>query len=178
MKIEQVHFENIRPASWRTTHLLKPDMKCLVDSLRQGWLAPLVVQESTSVIIDGFSRWYAAQTSKHLLKRDAGMVPVTFVDVDDIDARLMHVRLNRTKGYVIPKYLSGTVRDILISKKYTVEELMKMLHMSADEMALLRDGSLLNHKKIADYEYSKSWVPIESKVGETPVLERPPNSDG
>lgn len=178
MEILDVDLKSLRPAEWRTTYMLKPDMRCLIDSLRMGWTAPLLIQRGSSTIIDGFSRWYVAQTAKPIIKRDAGIVPVTYVDVDDVEARVLHIIVNRANGSVVPKYLSNAVRDILISKKYTPEDLMKKLHMSPDEMSLLVDGSLFNRRKIAEYEYSKSWVPIESREGEKPVLERPPNADG
>lgn len=167
----------LTPATWRSTYVLKPDVKLLATSLIDyGWISPIIVTKS-GLIIDGYQRASLALTNKTILRRDDGMVPVTVVDVDEIDARLMHVRLNRARGLVVPKYLSRLVKDVLRSKKYDHETLKKMLGMGVDEFDLLLEGDLLKSRDIANHTFSKAWTPIESNGKEIPVIERPPNAD-
>lgn len=177
MKIEELHFENVRPAYWRVTHMLKPDMKTLLDSvLQHGWTAPIVVQKSTSIIIDGFSRWVVAQ-AKPVVKRDKGMIPVVSIDVNDIEAMIAHVRMNRAQGLCLPRKMARLINDVLRSGAYDEDSLRSELRMGTDEFSLLVDGTLFKQHNITEHKYSNAWVPIESNGKDIPVFERPPNPD-
>jgi len=174
-----VNYKSIRPAPWRSTHTLKPDLKVLSGSLGDiGWVSPLIVQLSTGYIIDGFHRWVCAQTNKQILERDDGMVPVIFFDIDEIDSIVMHLRLNRGRGQIVTKLMSNAIRTIMFSRKYTEDELKDLLTITNSEMGVLVDGSVIKERKIKEHVYSRAWVPIEaeSPAGQ-PVLERPPNKD-
>ena len=182
-EVEWVPTTSVRPADWRAGHILHPDLKLLAHSMTtHGWLTHLVVRRSDAKIIDGFHRWLVAGGNKGFARaHDASMVPVLWVDCDEIDARVMHVQLNRARGVVVAKYLSLLVRDVLRSGKYDKTELRSMFHMGLDEMDLMVDGSLLKTRKIAEHTYSKAWVPVEAPpqsatVAPQIVLERPPNA--
>lgn len=163
----------LRPAPWRTNYILRPDLKLLRQSLLDyGHAAPLIVRSEDSTIIDGFHRWLVAD--------DDDMLPVTWVSCDEIDAMIMHVRLNRARGHIVNRYLSTLLRRVLRSRKYEGEEVRKKLGMSSDEFDVLADGTLIKIKKIAEHKYSKAWVPVETKgrAQAAPVpIERPPNAD-
>jgi ParB-like chromosome segregation protein Spo0J len=173
----------IRPADWRSNYVLKPDLRLLASSLRDyGWVAPLLVRSADSTIIDGFHRWVIAQNDQEVHRRDGGKVPVVWVDVDQVDAMVMHVRLNRARGQLMARSLSGIVRTILQSRKYRESQLYTMLEMKPDELELLMDGSLLKSRKVSEHQYSAAWIPIEAprltnKVAPAPEIERPPNQD-
>ena len=178
MDIQYVHFSNIRPADWRVTHTLKPDLKSLGESLlRDGWISPILVRREDSRIIDGCSRWIVAQTKK-MVAQYHGKVPVLWSDVDEIDARLMHIRVNRSRGFTVPRYLSLTIKDILKSKKYGEQDIRAALNMGVEEWGLLMAGNLFVQRNIAEHEYSKAWVPVESNGRDIPSFERPPTPDG
>ena len=181
MNITYVPISSIRPADWRTTHILKPDLKLLVKSMVEyGWLSPIIVRKSDSKIIDGFHRWMIADQDAEFRGKYGDLVPVLFVDVDLIDAMMMHIRLNRSRGQIMAKYLSLVVRDILVSKKYDTKDLRSALIMTDEELAVLIDGSLIKHRNIKEHKYSKAWIPVEISTSEpaAPVaIERPPNAD-
>jgi ParB-like chromosome segregation protein Spo0J len=178
MDIQEVHYETIHPADWRSTHTLKPDLKTIATSITEnGWLSPIVVQRSTNDIIDGFHRWGIAQTVTKVSKRDKGMVPVQFLDIDSIEARILHVQMNRGRGFIVPRYLSMLVRDVLRSKKYDERELKLLLGMGIDEFTLLLDGTILKQRKIAEHTFNSAWVPVDNNNGVAPTFERPPNKD-
>jgi hypothetical protein len=181
MKIVEVSVDSVRPSDWRATHMLKPDLKLLVKSMHEyGWISPIIVRKSDSRIIDGFHRWMIAQEDSEFRKKHGKKVPVVFVDCDKIDAMVMHIRLNRTRGQLVARFLSQLVSNILVSKKYDQTEMRQMLHMTQEEINVLIDGSLLKHKKIKEHEYSKAWIPVEMPAG-TPapaaIIETPPNAD-
>lgn len=180
--IKNVSIESIRPADWRATHMLKPDLKLLSQSMiENGWLYPVVVRKDDSTIIDGFHRWLVAKNDPEFRKKHGSTtIPIVSVKVDLIDAMVMHVRLNRTRGILLAEYVSYIVNDALKSRKYSEMEMRRLLAMTADELSVLRDGSLLKHRNIAEHEYSKAWVPVEVPAGEeTPTVdfEKPPNGD-
>lgn len=181
MNIVMVPHKSIRPAEWRTNHVLKPDLDLLRVSLTEcGWLYPILVNNKNSIIIDGFHRWMISQEPK-VAPSLGDAVPVVFVDVDDIDAMVLHVRLNRARGSIVAKRLSNLVKAVLASKKYSEQELEKILLMSPDEVDLMLDGSLVKRRRIKEYQYSKAWVPVEAPSGTEilhPTIERPPNRDG
>lgn len=179
--IAWVPFDEVRPADWRTTHMLRPDVKVLTQSMTKfGWLTHLVVRRADMTIIDGFHRWMVAHTDKGFIRAHGIEVPIQVVDVDEIDARLMHVMCNRARGAVVARYLASTFQDVLRSRKYDEQTLRKMLSMSSDEFELLVDASLIKSRKIDEYSYSKAWVPVEAPPGtvlDTSNIERPPNPD-
>lgn len=181
MNIEMVPINSVRPAKWRATHVLKPDMKVLTKSLVEfGWLAPITVRRKDSVIIDGYHRWVIAQGADFCKAHKETLIPVVFVDVDEIDARLMHVRLNRGRGGIVARFLALLLQDVFVSDKYSTLEIRRMLGMSGEEIALLEEGNLIKHRKIEEYEYSKAWVPVEVPAvnkNQEMVIERPPNAD-
>lgn len=182
MNIVEVPIDSIRAADWRATHMLLPDLKLLTQSMVEyGWISPIIVRKKDSVIIDGFHRWLIAQKDAEFRKRHGKKtVPVVFMDIDLIDAMVMHIRLNRARGVLMARYISLLAKDILASKKYQRTEIKRLLAMSEDELAVLLDGSLLKHRKISEYEYSKAWVPVEVPAS-TPIeavsFEAPPNAD-
>jgi hypothetical protein len=176
-EIETVSHEELHPADWRATHTLKPDLRLVSDSImNHGWLLPVIVMQD-GTIIDGFHRWVLAHRHRPIFRKYKGKVPVVRKDVDSIDARLLHVQLNRGHGDIVPKYLSLLIKDVLRSGKYTEEDLKKELRMGVDELALLMDGTLLKQRNIKEYEYSKAWEPADSDIAQAPELERPPGAD-
>jgi ParB-like chromosome segregation protein Spo0J len=181
MKIDYVPGGSLNAAPWRCTYVLKPDRKVLVESLRTyGWLGPIVVNSNDSTIIDGHERWRIAGDENDISERDKGLVPVLWVDCDEIDAMLMHVRVNRGRGQIQAKPLSDLLRRVLRSGAYDQPEIKKMLSMTKDESELLFDGGLVKTRKISTHNYSRAWVPVEAPAGAVAPamsIERPPNSD-
>lgn len=175
MKIEE-----LRPAPWRTTHVLKPDLKLLSKAIEDyGLINPIVVQKSTGFIIDGFHRVIAIATNKRLQKQYAKAVPVHIVDCNEIDAMVMHIVINRARGAVVNHHLSRTVKKIHQSGQYNAGALEDLLGMSMIEVDMLLDGSLIKMRKVSEHKYSKAWVPVEAPPGSVDSMEfeRPPNAD-
>lgn len=177
-----VNGASLKPAPWRTTYIIKTDLEVLYRSMEDyGWLQPLIVQQSSNIIIDGNYRWEISSRIDKLRKSNSGMVPVIFVDCDDIEAMILHGRLNRSRGNVLARRLSRIIQQVLRSKKYGEPDLKRMFAMHADEMDMMVDGTLLKDKKISEHKYSNAWVPVEAPASvkdQAIVIERPPNADG
>jgi len=180
MKVDLIKPAQLTPAPWRATHVLKPDLKILTDSISDyGLLSPLVVQQSSGLVIDGYHRLLAISSSKELTKAFSSGVPCVAVNVDDIDAMVMHIRINRPKGSIVAKHMSSIVKKIYQSRKYSIEEIDDLFNMNMAESELMLDGSLIKMRKVKEHVYSPAWIPIEAPAGaaDSVVLERPPNED-
>jgi hypothetical protein len=52
--------------------------------------------------------------------------------------------------------------------------------MKTDELEVMLEASIIKTRKISEHTYSRAWVPIEAPAGtvdNSPLVERPPNSD-
>ena len=180
MNITTLPLSALRGAPWRATYCLKPDQRVLVQSLMEsGWLLPLVATPG-GLLVDGHYRWQLAQENKRLAKVLGDHVPVHVVDVDEIDAMVMHLRLNLGRGRIVGHKASQVVRLVLRSGKYDEQDLQQQLRLNDDEWDLLTDGNLLKKRNVAEHRYSPAWVPVEVPEGAPvvpPVIERPPNPD-
>lgn len=170
----------LQPATWRATHVLKPDLKVLVRSIEKyGLISPIIIQKDSNTIIDGHHRIIAISMSKELVKRFGKGVPCTEFDIDDIEAMIMAVQINRGRGLIIAKRMSNIVKHIYRSKKYSIDEIDEFFNMGVLESELMLDGSLIKTKNLKEHVYSKAWVPIEApaKSKDVPIIESPPNMD-
>jgi len=183
MNIVTFDVENIKPAAWRTGYILRPEYRVLKESLVEyGWLQPILVRADDYTIIDGFARWQLAGNDKSVMRRTGGKVPVVLVDCDEVDAMIMHVRVNRSRGSVVAKPLSRLIKRVLSTRKYSEEQLRSYLGMTPDEFEVLSDGSLVKSRKLKEYKYSNAWVPVEvapegAIVSGEIAIERPPTPD-
>ena len=160
---------SLKKSSWHSVcYIVTPDLKRLEDSIETyGILSPIVIKPD-GTIIDGFHRWNIA------LSKGIDKVPVVVVEVDDVEAMLLHIDMNRYRGIVIAKYLSWLIQNVLSSKKYSQNELRKRLALTTEEFDLLAEGSLIKMRKIKQHTYSPAWVPVESKTDEPAIkIERP-----
>ena len=177
---KKINPKYLKPAPWRATYVLKPDLKLLAVSItRYGLVAQIVVQKRTQHIIDGYHRILAISSNKELTKQFSDGVSCLEIDIDDIDSMIMHIQLNRARGSVVAKYMSNIVKQIYQNRKYTINEIDEMFGMGVAESELMLDGSLLKMRKIKEHTYSPAWIPIEAPavVKETMEFEAPKNKD-
>lgn len=177
MNIEYREMKMLKPYAWATAnHVLNPDFRLLRESLENnGWLAPLVVSGGDN-IVDGVHRWSLARDYQTIDQQ----IPVVVVEVDQSEAMVMHIQLNRSRGVPVNKKVSRLVKALLRGGKYDPEDLRMMLRMSADEFDLLADGTLVKMLNVKEHDFSKAWVPVETggrEVGQGISIERPPNKD-
>jgi hypothetical protein len=105
---------------------------------------------------------------------------VIFHDIDEVDAMILHIRLNRARGNVVAYPLGKLLKNVIVSGKYDSADLETILLMSADEVDLMLSSGLLKRKTYTEHTYSRAWVPIEAPSATeavTTIIERPPNAD-
>lgn len=181
MKITDVQNKILKIPSWGATSILRPEKMLLRTSmLEYGWLQPIVVKSSDDTIIDGYQRYLISIEEEKFVKKYGYMVPVIYQNIDEVEAIIMHIRLNRSRGSVNSYALSRAVKRIISSGKYEENDLSNLFLMHGDEIDLLLSDGLLKKKNWKKYEYSRAWVPIEvaKPVADNDVgIERPPNKD-
>lgn len=182
METELVDVETLREFDWSTTHILRPDLLVLADSIGLwGVLSPIVVHKDTNKIIDGTQRVRLIKGNPHLAAKFSDGVPVTYVECSEPDAMIIHVQMNRGRGSIVAKKLSRVVRSLSKTKKLDEKGFVSRFCMKFHELELMLDGTLLVHKDIKNHTYSRAWVPVEAPAGTVEKgaisIERPPNAD-
>ena len=161
--------ENLKTPNWRTTHILRPDLTGLMESIKTfGILYPLIAMED-GTIIDGYARWVVAH------RLEIPEIPVVFKDCNQVEAIILHIQLNRSRGQVIPYALSRAIRKLAVAMDE--RKIMNSLNLTADEFDVLIDGSLVKKRKVQEHDYNAAWVPIESSSTEDFQIEKPPTPD-
>jgi len=165
---EQENIRSLRLPDWgNACYIVEPDRKQLEESIKTyGILSPVVIQ-ADGTIIDGVHR---VEIASGLGMRS---VPVVRLDIDKVEAMILHIDLNRYRGIVVAKYMSRIIKRILGSGKYDYDKLRKRLKMTKEEFDVLADGTLIKMRKIKQHTYSPAWVPIESNKSEDMQIERP-----
>lgn len=167
--------------NWRATYVLRPEMLIIAASLSQhGFIEPLHVRKDSGEIIDGSERFLIATAIREILRKSNGLIPVIFHDIDQTDAMMMHIQLNRGHSVVMAAKLSSIIRSVKRSGKYGARDFEDMLCMRADELSIMLDGDLIKTRKIPEHNYARAWIPIEApsaKGEDIFVIERPPNPD-
>lgn len=182
MKIDLVKLDELHVPTWNTTHILRPDLLVLADSIVSfGIQSPLVVRKDDNSIIDGSQRYKLITGNKSIAEMFTDGIPVTYVDCDELDAMILHVQMNRGRGAIVAKQLSSIVRLLKKSRKCNEQDFVKRFCMKFDELELMLNPTIIKQRKISDHNYSRAWVPVEAPPGtvdKSPLLlETPPNPD-
>lgn len=174
-----IEASRLSPAPWRTTYTLAPDLAVLARSIyAHGILSPLVVREDGLTVIDGHERLALSMNNQQVREAVGSTIPVTVVNCTEQEAMILHVQMNRGRGFVVSKKLSSLIRKLYVSGSMSDVELRDSLNMAKDEVELLLDGTIIKHRAIKEHLYSRAWVPIESATKvEEPAIEAPPNDD-
>lgn len=180
-KIELVDFSELKVAPFKATYILRPDLLTLSRSLMDfGFVTPIIVQKGTNIVIDGNERLLLCTKNKNVKSVVGDKCPVVYMECDSLDAQLIHLRLNRSRGNLLAKPTSNIIRNLVKSKKFCKEDFEELLQMKHDEFYLMLDGSLLKHRNVSEHSYSRAWVPVEAdpKITAIPIsIEKPPNPD-
>jgi len=119
------------PANWR----LHPEhqQRALEGALREiGWTETVLVNERTAHVIDGHLRVELA------LRRDEPSVPVTYVDLDEAEERLVLATLDPMAGYAEAD--SDAARSLLAELRAGDADLQQYLAQQAAAYGLGDDG--------------------------------------
>lgn len=125
-----------------------------------GWLQPILTTPD-GTIIDGFHRYMLSRESTALRERYAGRVPCVVLDLSRPEAMLLTIRINRAKGSHVALRMSDIVKELIDQHGLDPAEVGKGIGASKQEIDLLYQDGIFQHRNLKDYRYSKAWVPHE-----------------
>jgi len=103
----------LRANNWNPNVVMNQELKLLEFSiLKQGWIQGIMVNKDM-MIIDGFHRYSLSKQSKALRERYCGMVPCYVLPLDDAQAMLLTIRINRAKGSHVAHQMHEIVRTLI-----------------------------------------------------------------
>lgn len=156
--IDWVDPHELTANAWNPNRVLKAEWRALKLNLETyGWVQPILARPEGQ-IIDGFHRWQIAKDHSEVCAD--GLVPVAYIDVDEAEARILTVRMNRAKGV----HQASAVADIvkhLVSEGYGPKDVARELGMSTKELNLMLSDDVFDALGIKDWKYSDAWYPVE-----------------
>jgi ParB-like chromosome segregation protein Spo0J len=137
--------------------------------LKTGWIQPILINKN-NVIIDGFHRWTLSRLSPSLRSKYQGKVPCAVLDVTDVEAMVITVRINRAKGTHLAFRMSEYVRELVEKHKIPMDSLAVDIGATFDEVQLLMKSDIFEAKDVENWAYSEAWFPAESGRTRLPTL--------
>lgn len=132
INVQEIHEERDNPSVMN-----EQEFGALVSEIKlHGLIQPIVtrkcnceiISKEHRIIVGGEHRWRAAQHPDIAMKE----VPCIDVDLNDEDAKLLMVNLNRIHGNFIPLKLASLIVDL--NKKVPAEALQKRLYVSKEDL--------------------------------------------
>jgi len=159
--IEWVDSKSLTANHWNPNRILKAEHDLLVHNMETlGWVQPILIN-SNNIIIDGFHRWRISQDIISIKDKYEGKVPVVILDIDDREAMLYTIRMNRAKGVHSSNGMQKIAKILVNEYQMTKEQLEYELGMSSTEVELLLSDSVLTARNSKEWKYNKAWYPIE-----------------
>ena len=160
-KIQWKLASELDPNDYNPNRVLAQEFKILVlNILRFGWIQPILINKN-NIMIDGFHRWKLAQESPELYKKYSGRVPCVVMDLNDREAMLLTIRMNRAKGVHEASSMAKIAKKLIQDYNMTPNNLRTELGMSSREVELLLSDTVFQIKNIDEWQYSKAWYPYE-----------------
>ena len=159
--VEWILASELNPNDYNPNRVLTQEFKILLLNIaRYVWIQPILINKNI-MIIDGFHRCRLAQDSEVLQKKYAGRVPCVVMDIDDRQAMLLTIRMNRAKGVHEDSAMAVIAKKLINDWGMTPKDLRNELGMSKAEVELLLADTVFEIKGIKDWQYSKAWYPYE-----------------
>jgi hypoxanthine phosphoribosyltransferase len=162
LPVDQINHNNWNPnfVSTAMARAIRDDIQ------RNGFIGPIVVQKHNQelnedyVIINGEHRYDAFVDLKIGSK-----IPATILDINDIDAKVLTLRLNREHGELMPdkvNTLLSRVRDALPEDNQ--DELYEITGMSEGDIKLISSLDIADISDTSDTSDSTLEVPTDPSV--------------
>lgn len=114
---------DLKANGWNPNVVMNQELRLLEESiLSYGWMQPVIIN-ANDIIVDGFHRWFLASTSKKLAEVYGSQIPCVVLGVDDKEAMMMTVRMNRAKGVHSALRMRELVQSLIDEHKATPSEL-------------------------------------------------------
>jgi hypothetical protein len=161
--IEWLHCGLLKANHYNPNVVFNQELKLLEHSLfKTGWVQPILISPERN-IIDGFHRWALMQESKRLRERYAGRLPCATIKCSEPEAMMLTIRMNRAKGTHVAVRMSDIVQTLMNVYGLSHAAIMEGIGATRDEVDLLYQDSIFEAKGLANYRYSRAWIPKETR---------------
>lgn len=168
--IKWIDCDLLKANHYNPNRVMNAEMNLIERSiLKTGWIQPILVNKN-NVIIDGFHRWTLSRLSPNLRSKYHGKVPCAVLDVTDVEAMVITVRINRAKGTHLAFRMSEYVRELVEKHKIPMDTLAVDIGATFDEVQLLMKSDVFEAKDVQNWAYSEAWFPVESGRTRIPTL--------
>ena len=158
-----VPVEKVRANNYNPNVVAPPEMELLELSIwEDGYTMPCVcyynAEEDIYELVDGYHRYMVMKTSKRIMEREKGLLPVSVIDKPLQERMASTIRHNRARGVHQVELMSGIVSE-LTKSGMADSWIMKNIGMDKDELLRLKQITGLA-ELFADKEFgmSKEWV--------------------
>ena len=132
LAIEYVSVDSIKPNNYNPNRQSEHDFELLLKSMEEdGFTQPIIVQQSTKMIVDGEHRWRAATVLGYT------EIPVVFVEMTPEQMRIATLRHNRARGSEDLELSVQVLRDL--QELGALDWAQDSLMLSDDEINRLLD---------------------------------------
>lgn len=168
--IKWINCDELVANHYNPNRVMNAEMNLIERSILQtGWIQPILVNKN-NVIIDGFHRWTLSRLSPSLRSKYHGKVPCAVLDITDVEAMVITVRINRAKGTHLAFRMSEYVRELVEKHGIPMDKLAVDIGATFDEIQLLMKSDMFEAKDVQNWAYSEAWFPAESGRTRIPTL--------
>lgn len=168
--IKWVNVDDLKANHYNPNRVMNAEMNLIERSImKTGWIQPILIN-GNNTIIDGFHRWTLSRLSTQLRERFGGKVPCCVLDVSDVEAMIITVRINRAKGTHLAFRMADYVKELVQKHGIPMDDLARDIGATMEEVQMLMQGDIFEAKGIAKWQYSKAWYPAESGRTKIPTL--------
>lgn len=167
MNVKWLSVDELDSNQYNPNVVFNRELKLLEFSILQnGWIQPILVN-SNHVIIDGFHRWSLSRDSAKLRKKYKGLIPCCVMELEDWEAMLLTVRINRAKGHHAAVRMADLVKQVVDEYGIDLKTVAKHIGSAPGEAELLYQDSIFKAKNLDKIKYNKAWVPRESRESQS-----------
>jgi ParB-like chromosome segregation protein Spo0J len=155
-----VPIEKVKANDYNPNAVAPPEMALLETSIwEDGYTQPVVTyydkEQDLYIVVDGFHRYTILKTSKRILEREKGLLPIVVIDKELGDRMASTIRHNRARGTHNIELMSNIVAELVEMGKGD-RWICQHIGMSADELLRLKQITGVA-ALFANRSFSDSW---------------------
>lgn len=140
--VKKIHYSDIKANAYNPNSVAPPEMKLLEVSIwEDGYTMPIVCyyDEENKVyeIVDGYHRYTTLQSSKRIMDREEGFLPVVVIEKDMSNRMASTIRHNRARGSHSIELMSNIVSE-LVESGMSDQWILRHIGMDKDELLRLK----------------------------------------
>ncbi len=156
-EVQWIPIAEIKPNDYNPNFVPQQLYNDIIDDIKRNKFIGAIVINKKNIIIDGEHRWRA------LKSLGATKVPCIVKDIDEKDSKILTIRLNRERGFLVPIETGQLLTDL--SEKIPIDILSETTAIPLDELNLLTNikyDPILQEQEKTDSRLM--WNDIETLV--------------